>query len=134
MSFRVLIIDDEPQIRRALERALRHEGFEAIAVASGESAHAILSETPVDAILIDLFLPQISGVVLSLALMRRWPALRGRIVFMSGSPELYETEWPEELRNAPILVKPFQLEELVGVLARVLPKQGHPPREASGGQ
>ena len=60
MTHRVLVVDDEPQIRSALERALRRNGYEAITVASGESAYAVLADMSVDAILVDLILPQLS--------------------------------------------------------------------------
>jgi hypothetical protein len=79
-------------------------------------------------------LQQVSGAVLSLALIRRWPELQGRLVFMSGDPGLVVEGWPAELRGCPVLTKPFQLEELFGMLSQVLSRLGPPPREASGGQ
>jgi DNA-binding NtrC family response regulator len=133
MTPRVLVVDDEPQIRSALERALQRNGYEAITVASGESAYAVLADLSVDAILVDLILPQLSGSALALALIRRWPNLRGRLVFMSGDPGLAVAEWPEELQGCPVLVKPFQLDELMDTVASVMEQHRHPPLEASGG-
>jgi two-component system, cell cycle sensor histidine kinase and response regulator CckA len=133
MTPRVLVVDDEPQIRNALERALQRNGYEAITVASGESAYAVLADLSVDAILVDLILPQLSGSALALALIRRWPNLRGRLVFMSGDPGLAVAEWPEELQGCPVLVKPFQLDELMDTVASVMEQHRHPPLEASGG-
>lgn len=133
MTLRVLVVDDEPQIRSALERALRRNGYEAVSVASGESAYAVLADVAADVILVDLILPQLSGAALALALIRRWPDLRDRLVFMSGDPGLAVAEWPEELQGCPVLMKPFPLDELMDAVAAVLARHGPPTREASGG-
>lgn len=58
---RVLVVDDEPQIRRALIRALQANGFDVHAVGTGEDALAALKWRP-DVILLDLMLPDIDGL------------------------------------------------------------------------
>src|SRR5213594_1084106 len=58
---RILAVDDEPQIRRALRRALEGHGYEVRTVGSGDEALRTLSWRP-DAILLDLMLPDLDGL------------------------------------------------------------------------
>lgn len=58
---RILVVDDEPQIRRALSRTLEANGFDVRAVATGEEALASLRWRP-DVILLDLMLPDLDGL------------------------------------------------------------------------
>jgi DNA-binding NtrC family response regulator len=119
MSARVLLVDDEAQVRNALERALRRAGYEVMGVASGESAYAILEQTQIDVVLLDLVMPQLSGEVLLVAMLRRWPYLEGRVILMTGHPEATRLEWPEELRRCRVLFKPFGLDELYSTVSLV---------------
>ena len=120
MMVRVLVVDDEPQVRSAVERALRRAGYEVLCASSGDSAYGILSDAQVDAILLDLLMPQMGGDALFLAFVRRWPYLIGRVILMSGHPDLDREHWPPELHACPVLEKPFRLEELYRVLEEVI--------------
>ena len=57
----VLIVDDSPQIRRALRAILIPQGFVVIDVRSGEEALQLLAVQPVDCILLDVLMPGIGG-------------------------------------------------------------------------
>ena len=59
---RVLVVDDEPAVRTALERALVLEGYEVdLAVDGGEALHKIAAEAP-DALLLDVLMPGVDGL------------------------------------------------------------------------
>ncbi len=141
MSPRVLVVDDEPQLRRTLERALHSFGYDAVAVGDADEAYEMLGGSEFDLVLLDLRLPGVSGETLFLAVVRRWPRMAGRIVLMSGDPYSAAADWPEEMRAAPLLAKPFTLETLqrtvAGVLARVEEEleddQGGPLRQNGRG-
>lgn len=120
MSARILIIDDEAAIRKALERALRGFGYEVAAAGDTDSAYLLLSETVFDAVLLDLRLPQTMGDAFYVALVHQWPYLRGRIILMSGDPYTGSEEWPPDLQSCPVLMKPFSLETLAQTLAATL--------------
>ena len=120
MTARILIVDDEPALRRTLERALGSQQYEVIAVADPNSAYQVLSETTFDLILLDLRLPQIAGDALYLALIRQWPRMRDRVILMSGDPWSEQVNWPPELTSCPVLAKPFSLEALAKIVANVL--------------
>jgi DNA-binding response OmpR family regulator len=120
VSSRILVIDDEPALRRTLERALTPHGYSVVCVADPNSAYQVLGETSFDLVLLDLRLPQMPGDTLFLAIVRRWPQLNGRIILMSGDPWSVQKDWPEELTRCPMLPKPFSLETLVKTVGAVL--------------
>jgi DNA-binding NtrC family response regulator len=126
VSARILIVDDEPALRRTLERALASQHYEVISVADPHSAYQILDESSFDVVLLDLRLPQMAGDTFFLAIVRRWPRLMGRVILMSGDPLPLQPDWPAELSRCPVLPKPFSLDTLIktvgAVLASVEPK------------
>jgi two-component system, OmpR family, KDP operon response regulator KdpE len=112
MSPRILVIDDEPALCRTLERALRSLQYEVVSTGDPHLVYTMLDEVDVDLVLLDLHLQQISGDALFLALVRRWPRLRGRVVLMTGDTFAEKDHWPRELVSCPTLLKPFTLETL----------------------
>lgn len=112
MNERILVIDDEPALRRTLERALKSLHFQVVSAGDPHLAYTLLDEVEVDLVLLDLHLPQISGDALFLAMVRRWPRLSGRIIIMTGDTFAEKDHWPRELLSCPILLKPFTLETL----------------------
>jgi DNA-binding response OmpR family regulator len=108
----VLIVDDEPAIRRALDRALTRMGYAVQQAGSGEAAIDILSAQPVDVILLDLRMPGMSGQTLFHSIVARWPHLVSRVVIMTGDIEAEEHHDWLRLHDLPILRKPFELAEL----------------------
>lgn len=58
---RVLIVDDDPAVRDILAAVLRHEGWNADAVADGERAIECLNVRPYDAMILDLLMPRVDG-------------------------------------------------------------------------
>ena len=133
MSRRVLIIDDEPAVRHALERALRYFGYEVVSAAGGDSAYEILQHDTFDVVLLDIRMPLMSGDTLFLAIVRRWPELRNRTILMSGDPDNSSEGWSGELRARPLLAKPFTLDTLRLALESVLePRSRHHPRFGNG--
>ena len=109
---RILVIDDEPAIRRTLERALRSLNYQVVSAGDPHLAYATLDEMDVDLVLLDLHLQQISGDALYLLLVRRWPRLHGRVILMTGDTFAEKDHWPRELLSCPTLLKPFTLETL----------------------
>src|ERR671924_446963 len=61
MALRVLVVDDDPQIRRAVQTSLRARGYEVLSAGSGEAALDLLATDAVDLVILDLSLPGIDG-------------------------------------------------------------------------
>lgn len=119
MTRRVLIVDDDDHVRSVLGRLLERRGY-AVHTASGAgSAYALLTEHTVDAVLMDLNMPEIPGDALFFALVARWPYLRGRIAIMSGNIAGIDDQLPSEIISCPRLGKPFTFEMLEQVLGEI---------------
>lgn len=120
---RVLVVDDDPAICRALSKALILAGYEALPAESGDEALATLAERHIDVMLIDLRIPDIRGdVVFELAAAIN-PHLRTAALFMTGDI----SERAHRLIvscGCPYLRKPFELRELIDAVARLAPHRG----------
>jgi DNA-binding response OmpR family regulator len=116
----VLVVDDEPAILHAIERALRRRGIDVVVAAEARTALKALDAAPMDAVLLDVRLPGPSGVAIGGEIARRWPHLRDRIIFMSGDPSAAIDHLPAACRNAPVLPKPFELQRLFAEVQTIL--------------
>ena len=68
---RVLVVEDDPEMRELLGRTLERDGYRVVAAADGEAALARVAETPPDAVLLDLMLPGMDGFEFLAALRHR---------------------------------------------------------------
>lgn|GEM_PF-6698995 len=116
---RVMVIDDEPELREMIELGLADHVRNLVTLGSGREALAWLEgDADFDLILTDLMMPDIAGMDLFGAVTARWPSLSGRMVVMTGgafSPEAQR--FLAQVRPAT-LMKPFTLSELRAVLTR----------------
>lgn len=134
MKSRILVVDDEPALRRTLERALGAMGYEVVSVGDPLLVYEMLDAADYDLVILDIHLPQLSGDTLAIALLRRWPRLAERLLLMTGDPWALRSEWPEELRRCPLLVKPFTLDGLAAtVRGALVPPPPQAQRKSNGG-
>jgi len=134
MTIRILVVDDEPALRRTLERALRNLEYEVVSVGDPHLAYELLDAADYDLVMLDIHLGQMSGDTLAIALLRRWPRLAGRILLMSGDPWALRADWPDELRRCAMLVKPFTLDVLGSTVGAALTALEPPAqRKRNGG-
>jgi len=118
---RVLVVDDEPSICKALSMALSRSGYDAIAAQSGESALAIIRNEHVDVMLIDLRIPDMRGDVIFEVAAGHQPHLRYQTLFMTGDI----TERAHKLIAAckcHFLRKPFDLRDMTDAVAALSPR------------
>jgi len=108
----VLIVDDDPSLRRVLERALVRDGYRVQSAASAETAYTLLESEHPDALLLDISLPTLSGLALYLLIVHRWPHLDGRIAIMTGDAEADEVRSWLEQHRCMVLRKPFDLRDI----------------------
>jgi two-component system cell cycle sensor histidine kinase/response regulator CckA len=101
----ILVVDDEPQVRRLATRALEHEGYHVIQATDGLEALGLFTDDAgIDLLVTDVRMPHTDGIVLAAALRRRYPHVP--VLFMSGFPRGTEPA-PE-----PFLAKPFEMQAL----------------------
>lgn len=72
-NLRVLLVDDEENVLRSLQRTLRQEPYEVVTAKSGDAAIALLEKERVDLIISDARMPGMDGPTLLSAARRRWP-------------------------------------------------------------
>jgi DNA-binding NtrC family response regulator len=102
----VLIVDDDASLRSSLESVLSPR-YRVLSAADPDTAYALLAVESVTAVLLDVRLPTMSGLALSLAITHRWPQLTGRIALMTGDADAGDVRaW---VRHNPCTVfpKPF---------------------------
>jgi DNA-binding response OmpR family regulator len=131
---RILVVDDEPALRRTLERALGAMGYDVVSVGDPLLVYELLDASDYDLVILDIHLPQLSGDTLAIALLRRMPRLADRLLLMTGDPWALRADWPEELRRCTLLVKPFTLDGLAATVRGALtapPPQAQ--RKTNGG-
>ncbi len=112
MSARILLIDDEPLVRRTFALALPYEGFEPMTAANGVEALQRIAEGVPALIMLDLHLAGVSGETV-LEQLRALPECHDLpVIILSGSDEAEIQSRAQELGAQGWLRKPYTLVEL----------------------
>jgi two-component system KDP operon response regulator KdpE len=120
VSGRILVVDDEVEIRRALRTGLVHHQFDVEAVATGEEALATASSWKPDVVLLDLRLPGIDGFTV---LTRLREKSRAAVIVLSVMANERDKVRALDLGADDYLVKPFGMEELLARIRAVVRRQ-----------
>ncbi len=121
---RVLVVDDEPAICKALTIALTRAGYAAIAAHSGDNALALLASEHVDIMVIDLHIPDTRGDVVFELAVATHPHLRPQTLFMTG--DISERAHKLILScKCPAIRKPFELRRFIAAVGELVPVHGH---------
>jgi len=119
---RLLLVDDEENLRSMLDAALRHSGFDVVPVATGRAAlDAVKTERPA-LIVLDVMLPDIDGFEVCRRL--RTEGDRTPVLFLTARDATEDAVRGLTLGGDDYLVKPFSLEELVARIGSVLRRTG----------
>jgi two-component system phosphate regulon response regulator PhoB len=110
---RILLVDDEPELRELVTFSLREAGFEVDAVGSGQAGLALAAKIRPAVIVLDLMLPDLSGTEVCRSL-RADPLLADvGVIMLTGRGEEYDRILGFEAGTDDYLVKPFSVRELV---------------------
>jgi DNA-binding NtrC family response regulator len=118
---RILVIDDDPDMRALLEQMLKADRHEVVLAADGSEGVQQYCAQPADLVITDLYMPGQEGLETITELRRIFPAVR--IIAMSGRAAA-ETmlSIAQKLGAVEMLQKPFTAEELLAAVARALGK------------
>lgn len=119
-SGRVLIVDDEPSICRALTIALTRAGYAVETALSGEAAHEMLRATRFDVLVLDLRIPDVRGDVLFHLAASLQPHLRHHTLFATGDVSDRAQALIDECQ-CPMIRKPFKLDDVLAAVAALTP-------------
>ena len=112
-KFRVLLVEDEPNVRQVARRVLAFAGLQVVAVPSGAEALETLRRERglFDVVLSDVMMPEMDGIEFAGRARAEFPALR--FVFMTGYSDLSQDRDRAEGLCDAIVPKPFDMDQLV---------------------
>jgi two-component system response regulator MprA len=122
----LLLVDDDPPIRRMLERTLTAEGYAVEAAADGGAALAAVERSMPDAIVLDVTMPGLDGLAVTRRL--RAKGLRVPILLLTARDAVHERVAGLDAGADDYLVKPFDSDEL-SARVRALLRRNAPPGE-----
>jgi two-component system response regulator MprA len=129
MNARLLVVDDEPSVRTALERVLRVEGYEVELAPDGEAALKRLGVGRVpDALILDVLMPELDGLVVCRRLREEGNAIP--VLMLTARDSIGDRVAGLDAGADDYLVKPFALEELLARVRALLRRRGD---DANGG-
>ena len=132
---RLLLVDDERDVRASMARVLERAGFAVRLADSAEQAIASLRVEAVDLVITDVIMPRQNGVDLLKALKEEFPAIA--VIAISGGGNFWPQGYkPEAITTSAylaaasragadgVIAKPFEIAELLDVVRSVLAKRG----------
>lgn len=115
---RILLAEDDEDMRRFLVRALERAGYEVVDFDNGASAYERLREEPFNLLLTDIVMPEMDGIELARRATEIDPDLK--VMFITGFAAVALNPDSKAPKDAKILSKPFHLRELVDEVAKML--------------
>ena len=112
---KVLIVDDEPNIRHILGAILRKDGYAVQSADNGEAALKLLEEEAFDLIITDLVMPQMGGIDLLHEIQQRRPGTA--VVIMTAYGTIKTAVEAMKIGARDYITKPFEMDE-VKIVAR----------------
>ena len=115
---RILLAEDDSDMRRFLAKALEKAGYDVVAFDNGLSAYERMREEPFSLLLTDIVMPEMDGIELARRATRLDPDLT--VMFITGFAAVALNPGSQAPKDAKILSKPFHLRELVREVDRLL--------------
>jgi DNA-binding response OmpR family regulator len=128
MARSILVVDDEPTLRETLAEALEADGFRVITAADGREALAQFREQGPDLVVLDLMLPELSGIEVC-RILRRESVVP--ILMLTARSSETDKVLGLELGADDYLTKPFSLRELTARIRALLRRTEQPGAEGS---
>ncbi|HSZ40538.1 MAG TPA: response regulator transcription factor [Trebonia sp.] len=129
MKPRLLIADDDPDVRDSLQRALGYAGYSVDTVANGADAITSLARSPVDLVILDVLMPMMNGLEACRELRRKGDPTP--VLVLTARDSVDDRVNGLEAGADDYLVKPFALREL-NARVRALLRRTQPYREVIG--
>ena len=118
INSKILLAEDDHDMRRFLSKALRSAGFDVAACDNGLAAYERLREEPFELLLTDIMMPEMDGIELARKATELDPDIK--VMFITGFAAVALNPDSNAPRQAKVLSKPFHLKELVNEVHRLL--------------
>jgi len=115
---KILLAEDDNDMRRFLVRALEKAGYEVISFDNGKSAYERLCEEPFSLLLTDIVMPEMDGIELARRATELDPDLK--VMFITGFAAVALNNNTMAPKEAKVLSKPFHLRDLVNEVEKML--------------
>ncbi len=115
---RILVVDDEYDIRMPLRRVLESEGHEVTEATHGDEALQLFGESPFDLVLLDIFMPERDGISTLGGLLNKSP--QAKVIIMSGKAHFLPDA--RDLGATETIWKPIDTDTLLDTIERALEK------------
>jgi two-component system cell cycle response regulator CpdR len=115
---KILLAEDDGDMRRFLIRALSNAGYEVVSFDNGKSAYDRLREEPFELLLTDIVMPEMDGIELARRATEIDPDLK--VMFITGFAAVALNAAAQTPKESKILSKPFHLRDLVNEVDRLL--------------
>jgi DNA-binding NtrC family response regulator len=122
MNARLLIVEDDPEMRDLLRKVLEKEGYRVSVAADGREAATALSRIPFDHVVTDMLMPDDGGLELLQVIRDTQPTLPVIIITAFGDWGSYSRAL--ELGAAAFISKPLKMAELIGAIHTALAGRG----------
>ncbi len=113
MASRVLIIEDEPDIRKTIDYNLSKESFEVVQAASIQEGEKALASNKIDVVILDLMLPDGSGLTLCRDIKSEPKTKHIPVIILTAKTEEVDRVVGFELGADDYVTKPFSVRELI---------------------
>ena len=118
---RILVIDDEPEMRTLLRQILEKVGYEVVDASNGRQGLSRYSEKPADLVITDLVMPEKEGIETIMDLNRRFAGVK--IIAISGGGQVGPRDYlrlARELGALKTFAKPFSIGDLLKAIQELL--------------
>ncbi len=121
---RILLIDDDSQIKALIQRILERAGYTVDAVSSTLDGLELLDQRFYDAVVSDVLMPDMDGVEFYDEVLAQHPDLCERLIFITGDASRLATSMFLQRTGVPFLLKPFAASDLLNLLKKLAPAVG----------
>lgn len=119
---RILIVEDDVQLREMLKQVLELQNYEVVESNDGEDAIQVLKQSPFDLVITDIIMPQKDGTGLIMEIRKSYPDLQ--IIAISGGARHIDPQNPLHIAKMlganQTFTKPFKIKELLGAVRELV--------------
>ena len=120
MIKKILVIEDEADLRANVSRFLRAEGYEVLVAENGAAGVEIALDRMPDLIVCDITMPEMDGFGVLFSLRANVTTSKIPFIFLTASTRTYDRQWGVELGANDYITKPFKLEDLLAAIRKRL--------------